>query len=1114
MQSEQAFEGESDCVKVTKDVFLGRVTEDRVPAETLDFEGNDRGGNSGENSYVKRVTSDKVSGKVPESPKEDVPPDVSTLGAYEIYVTCENLKEGLGIALIDTGAQVSLVREEALKPGKVEVIHCRNESISGITGQLIKVKGMKNLCINETEVFPFRVLESLPRNLDIILGQDWLKSNGYVISKQVVLAPHSETVCRFQTRERGVRFIEHENIQPGVYSATCLTECKENYFNCLLVNMTDEAKVIYAKPMLKKPPSLKCEGGSTIMSQGDRLKLLQESLRLGHVTEGRQKIIDICYEFNDIFRLPGDKLTAVSATTHKIPTPTIPKGRAITLKNYRLAEAHKDEIDRQIKQMLEDDIIQPSNSEWNFPLIVVPKKMDASGKKKWRICIDFRRLNDLTVGDSYPLPNIQDILDKIGKARYFSALDCASGYLQVPIEQEDRCKTAFSTANGHFEYKRMPFGLKAAPATYQRMMNCILRESIGDRCWVYVDDVLVVGNTLSLHNQKLREVFMQMRKFNIQVEPDKCEFLKPELNYLGHVITANGVKPDPQKIKSVEDFPLPKNQKDVKAFLGLCGYYRKFIHNFSSIAKPLNELLKKNVDWKWTDRCEESFQNLKEKLTKAPLLKYPDFTQPFVLTTDASGYAIAGILSQGKIGQDQPIAYASRTLNNAEVNYSTTEKECLAIVWACKHFRPYLLGRKFTICTDHKGLTWIFNVRDPSSRLLRWKLLLAEFDFEIIYKAGKRNCNADCLSRYPQANVVRKQDLTPEKKIQIIKEFHDCPVGGHQGLNRTVDRIKLYISWSNMEQDVKEYIKHCEICQKQKYSLETKQELEITDTQDEPWQKIYLDIVGPMALTERDNKYLLTCQDNLSKYLIAIPLVDQTVQQVAQKLVEHVICIFGIPNVIITDRGSNFCSELFKRICKLFKIKDIKTTAYRPESNGALERSHLTVIQYLRCFINNKELNNWDEWIPYANFMYNTTPHSVTKFSPYELLFGKICSIPGALQKESPLYNYDDLASKIKFQMQQCRKIAKANLEKFKEKQRERVKSREREFQEKDLVLLKVEKRSKLEPLWEGPYEIQKVEGVNMTIKGINKRKTQLVHSNRLKPFYPPLQDETRKNVD
>jgi len=267
-----------------------------------------------------------------------------------------------------------------------------------------------------------------------------------------------------------------------------------------------------------------------------------------------------------VFKLPGDKLTAMSAITHYLPTPSISANRALTLRNYRIPEHHQKEVEIQIQKMLEDDMIQPSQRPWNFPILIVPKKLDASGKRRWRICVDFRRLNDITVGASFPLPNIQDILDKLGRAQYFSALDSASGYWQVALAEEDGTKTAFSTPTGHCEYLRMPFGLKSAPRTFQRLMNSVFMSLIGTRCFVYLDDVIILGETLQEHHARLREVFQNLRQFNLKIEPDKCEFLKTELNYLGHVVMSEGVKPDPEKVKAIKNFPIPKNTTDIKSF--------------------------------------------------------------------------------------------------------------------------------------------------------------------------------------------------------------------------------------------------------------------------------------------------------------------------------------------------------------------------------------------------------------------------------------------------------------------------------------------------------------------------------------------------------------------
>ena len=477
-----------------------------------------------------------------------------------------------------------------------------------------------------------------------------------------------------------------------------------------------------------------------------RSELLKENTRLLHLPEHYNEIWDIILEFHDIFTLPGDPLPLTDLMQHEIKTHD---ENPIHIKQYRYPPIHQEEIKRQIKDMLAKGIIQESDSPYNSPLWIVPKKQDASGKNKWRLVIDYRKLNEKTIQDAYPLPNIDEILDQLGNARYFSAFDLASGFHQIGMNPKDVPKTAFSTPNGHYEYTRMPFGLKNAPPTFQRMMNKGLKGLIGNNCFVYIDDIIVYGKTIEEHNKNLRILFERLRQVGLKLQPDKCEYLRPELEYLGHVISEHGIQPNPDRIEKVRTYPIPKTPKEIKQFLGLVGYYRKFIKDFSKVAKPLTRLLQKSSIFQWTSEQQHSFNSLKSKLTSQPVLSYPDWNRPFVLTTDASNEAIGAILFQGTIGKDKPLAFASRTLNKAETRYSTTEKELLAIVWATKHFRQYLYGRKFTIVTDHKPLIWLMNVKDPNSRLMRWRLKLEEFDYEVIYKSGKTNTNADALSRIP-----------------------------------------------------------------------------------------------------------------------------------------------------------------------------------------------------------------------------------------------------------------------------------------------------------------------------------------------------------------------------
>uniref|UniRef100_A0A0K8WBI5 RNA-directed DNA polymerase n=1 Tax=Bactrocera latifrons TaxID=174628 RepID=A0A0K8WBI5_BACLA len=394
--------------------------------------------------------------------------------------------------------------------------------------------------------------------------------------------------------------------------------------------------------------------------------------------------------------------------------------------------------------MLEQKIICHSTSPYSAPIWVVPKKLDASGKDKWRIVVDYRKLNNITVDDKYPIPNMDEILDKLGRCLYFTTIDLAQGFHQIEMDPIDRQKTAFSTQNGHFEFLRMPFGLKNAPATFQRLMNTVLDGLIGKDCMVYLDDIVVFNTSLQEHIDSLDKVFQRLAEANLKVQPDKSEFLKQETEFLGHVITPSGIKPNPNKVVALLNYPIPKTEKEIKQFLGLAGFYRKFIQNFSKITKPLTNCLKKgNIVNNSDKEFIRAVETIKLLITKEPILAYPNYQKLFTLTTDASNVALGAVLSQN----GHPICFASRTLNEHELNYSATEKELLAMVWATKYFRPYLYGRKFLINSDHRPLQWLHNLKEPNAKLQRWKIRLNEYDFDIKYIPGKENHVADALSR-------------------------------------------------------------------------------------------------------------------------------------------------------------------------------------------------------------------------------------------------------------------------------------------------------------------------------------------------------------------------------
>jgi hypothetical protein len=484
-------------------------------------------------------------------------------------------------------------------------------------------------------------------------------------------------------------------------------------------------------------------------------KLLREQIRTEHLnSEEKDKLMNLIKKYKSIFYDEESDLSFTNVIKHRIRTVN---ESPIFCRTYRYPTIHKQEIQTQIDEMLEKGIIRHSYSPYSAPIWIVPKKADASGKTKWRLVVDYRKLNEVTIDDRYPIPNIEDILGKLGRCQYFTTLDLARGFHQIEIDERDIQKTAFSVENGHYEFLRMPFGLKTAPATFQRLMNYVLREYINKICLVYLDDIIIFSTSLDEHLDSLTKIFDRLKQVNLTVQLDKSEFLKKETEFLGHIVTLNGIKPNPNKVKCIKDFPIPKTQKQIKQFLGLTGYYRKFIRDYSKIAKPMTNYLKKNSKLNINDpKYIDSFETLKTLLMNDPILKYPDFKETFTITTDASQFALGAILSQN----NHPICYASRTLNDHEINYSTIEKELLAVVWATKYFRPYVFGRKFIIETDHKPLQWLFSIKEPNSKLIRWRLKLLEYDYEIKYKRGIQNGNADALSRI-EVNAIENEIESP-----------------------------------------------------------------------------------------------------------------------------------------------------------------------------------------------------------------------------------------------------------------------------------------------------------------------------------------------------------------
>ena len=523
-------------------------------------------------------------------------------------------------------------------------------------------------------------------------------------------------------------------------------------------------------------------------SEGKRAEKLldQLQLQLDHLgEEDRAKLVSVLRGYTDVFALTSSELGTTSITEHSIDTGDHPP---ICQPLRRMPFSLRPQVDKMLQEMLNQGVIQPSSSPWASAVVLVRKK-DGS----MRFCVDYRRLNHITKLDEFPLPRIDDNLDVLAGCKYFTTLDLASGYWQVAMEPTAREKTAFTTYSGLYEFCRMPFGLVNAPATFQRLMEIVLHGLVRHSCLVYLDDVLVMGSTIEEHNTNLAEVLDRIRRAGLRLKPRKCKFAQESVAYLGHVVTANGVETDPEKLEAVRSYPVPVDAKSLRSFLGLASYYRRFVPGFAKVAGLLHSLTKKDVTFAWSPECQESFEELKHLLTTSPVLAFPDFSWRFILETDASGAGLGVVLAQEQLDHSvRPIAYASRTLLKHECNYRITELEGLGVVWAVKHFRAYLYGHPCTVYTDHEALKSLLNTPHPPGKLARCGMALQEVDLTIQHCSGKHNLNADALSRFPQAHPPTEDIIDlPEGVVASISEGD----GDLATLQREDEELKVIVTY-------------------------------------------------------------------------------------------------------------------------------------------------------------------------------------------------------------------------------------------------------------------------------------------------------------------------------
>ena len=691
--------------------------------------------------------------------------------------------------LVDTGAEVSIMSRSLYRQHYQEALPltAATRRLTAADGQDLEVEGVGHITLKleQREVDVRVVVANMGQQ--VVLGVDFLSkyrcswdwdTNVLRLGDQAaglaevrVTAPEtlfipacSECIVR-GSLSRATYGVEQAMLvgsgalckDPGVVIANAIVDPRGNSVPVRLLNPQDRHVMVTRGSMLgvlleadiierragHKVWSVKFTG-SIIPEQDPLPEEIQEVVdRLpGHLTDlQRLQAIQMLRDYADVVAMKGERLGHTELVQHQIDTGD---ARPIRQPPRREPQAFRGEGAKEVRRMLDEGVIEPADGPWASPVVLV-KKPDGS----IRYCVDYRKLNSVTRKDAYPLPRIDDCLDRLSGSTWFSTIDLASGYWQVAVHPADRDKTAFVTSEGLFRFRVMPFGLANAPATFERLMEKVLVGLRWETAIIYLDDVIVHARSFDEHLRQLRQVLERFRQANLKLKLKKCNFFNKEVKFLGHVVTREGIGTDPAKIEKVRDWKAPTSVSQLRTFLGLAGYYRRFVPQYARKSAPLTQLLKKNEAYVWGPDQQEAFDTLKHDLTHAPVLGLPTEDGLFIVDCDASNCGVGGVLSQMQDAREVPLCYVSKTLNAAERNYCTTRKELLAVLVCVEHFRSYLLGRRFLVRSDHGSLRWLLNFKNPTGQVSRWLERLAAYDFEIEHRPGTQHGNADGLSRIP-----------------------------------------------------------------------------------------------------------------------------------------------------------------------------------------------------------------------------------------------------------------------------------------------------------------------------------------------------------------------------
>jgi RNase H-like domain found in reverse transcriptase/Reverse transcriptase (RNA-dependent DNA polymerase)/Integrase zinc binding domain/Chromo (CHRromatin Organisation MOdifier) domain/Retroviral aspartyl protease len=871
---------------------------------------------------------------------------------------------------------------------------------------------------------------------DVILGMKWLRAHN----------PHIDWQKGTVTVGKHVLGVQ-EKFEQKLGAFTSARKSQQLHLNLLtaraLVRATKRGQVQEAFVAYVTCPSESAGATLNALESGSALPPSAES------TAARQ----LLQEYRDVFpdTLPAG-LPPSRDIDHRIEL--TPGATPPSRPTFRMSLAETDELKKQLSELVDAGFIQPSKSPYGAPVLFVKKK-DGS----MRMCIDYRALNNITVKNKYPLPRVDELMDRLQGANYFTKIDLRSGYHQVRIHADDVCKTAFRTRYGHYEFLVMPFGLTNAPATFMHLMHSLLQPFLDSSVIVFLDDILIYSKTLEEHIQHVRQVLDVLRANKLFAKESKCELFKPEVEFLGHIVGRQGVRMMEDKLKAIQDWPTPKGVDDLRAFLGTTGYYRKFVQNYSRVATPLTQLLHQQQSWHWGAAQQQAFTKLKDAMMQRPVLLLPDPSVPFVVTTDASGYAVGATLSQDQGRGLQPIAYYSKKMLDAETRYPVHEQELLAIICACKEWRHYLHGNHFKVVikTDHNSLKYLQTQPNLSSRQVRWMGFLQEFDFVIEYVKGKENVVADALSRRPDhrepaqlhalVSVTSPQMLTDitaayasdplatsiladaaahvdysvrggriyyrrsrlyvppvaALKAALLHECHDAPTSGHLGVAKTTELAKRRFYWPRMDEEIRQYVTSCLACQQNKPSTQLPMGLlQPLPIPERPWQQVTMDLVTQLPRTKAGHDAIVVFVDKLTKMLHCVPTTTTvTAPQLAEIFFREVLRVHGIiPESIVSDRDVRFMSLFWQTLWSLLGTRLAMSTAFHPQTDGQTERANRTMEEMLRAYVNYKQ-DNWDTCLTAVEIAYNSSKQASTQFSPYYLNSGQDAHLPIAIAAQT-----------------------------------------------------------------------------------------------------------------